>query len=135
MKKNIIRIDEDRFCRIISKIVNESVTRILNESDDIEDDYIDGDTEDDWQSEEPSESDLFMAMKDIEQHCENFNLKFKDLGNGEFGVMCNVGSDCDIKGFMKLMQDFIDQGMLNKLGVGTTLNGIWHAKFKILKCW
>lgn len=91
--------------------------------------------EDDWRSEEPSENDIMMAMKDIEQSCAKYNLKFRDLGNGEFGVICNTGSNADIKGFMNLMKGFTDRGMLNNLGSGTTDNGVWHAKFKIIKCW
>lgn len=91
--------------------------------------------EDDWRSEEPSEQDIMMAMKDIEQYCDKYKLRFRDLGNGEFGVMCNVGSDANVKGFMDLMRDFTNRGMLNNLGSGTTDNGVWHAKFKIIKCW
>lgn len=91
--------------------------------------------EDDWRSEEPSEQDIMMAMKDIEQQCYNFKLKFRDLGSGEFGVMCKVGSDADMRGFMDFVNDYVEQGMLKSLGTGTTDNGIWHAKYKIIRCW
>lgn len=100
-----------------------------------DDDYSYEEPEDDWRSEEPSESDIMMAMKDIGQYCDKYKLRFRDLGNGEFGVMCNVGSDANVKGFMDLMRDFTNRGMLNNLGSGTTDNGVWHAKFKIIKCW
>lgn len=97
-----------------------------------DDEYID-EPEDDWRSEEPSEDKVRLMMNDIEKNCnEVYKLKFRDLGNGEFGVMCNAGSDADIKGFMEYMDFFVEQRLLNKLGVGTTDNGIWHAKFKII---
>lgn len=91
--------------------------------------------EDDWRSEEPSEDDIMMALKDIEQICNKYNLRFRDLGNGEFGAISNNSSDGDINKFMDKMNLFIEQGMLHNLGSGTTNNGIWHARFKILKCW
>lgn len=91
--------------------------------------------EDDWRSEEPSEDDIKMALKDIEQICNKYNLRFRDIGNGEFGAISSNGSDGDINRFMDEMNWLIEQGMLHSLGSGTTNNGIWHAKFKILKCW
>lgn len=132
MKTNIVKIDEKRFYSMIGRMVNESIRRIINE---IDNDYIDDEPVDDWRSEEPSEADLNMAMGDIGQMAHDNGLTFRKLGNAEFGVMCQVGSDANIQGFMDRMKTFVSDGMLHELGTGTTLNGIWHAKFRILKCW
>ena len=117
------------------KNLNKYVSGQMNEKLGDDDYSYEEPEEDDWRSEEPSENDIMMAMKDIEQSCAKYNLKFRDLGNGEFGVICNTGSNANIKGFMDLMKGFTDRGMLNNLGSGTTDNGVWHAKFKIIKCW
>lgn len=115
--------------------LNKQVSGQINEKIGDDDYSYEEPEEDDWRSEEPSEDDIMMAMKDIEQSCAKYNLKFRDLGNGEFGVICNAGSNADIKGFMNFMNGFTERGMLNNLGSGTTNNGVWHAKFKIIKCW
>ena len=97
---------------------------------DLYDDEENGEEQDDWRSEEPSENDVTSILQQIQEKCNGCGATFKDLGENEFGVISRNGNCHEIENLLQMLEG---NGVIYNTGGKVSTNGPWHAKFRVIK--
>lgn len=99
-------------------------------NDDVYDDEENGEEQDDWRSEEPSQNDVMSILQQIQKKCDECGAVFKDLGENEFGVISRNGNCPEVENLLQMLEN---NGVIYNTGGKVSTNGPWHAKFRVIK--